>query len=201
MSWLDAVGWTGSALLIWSLLQTRILRLRALNLVGCVVLIGFNAAIKVWPMVGLNVVLAVINIFYLIRLLRTRHDDQAYTVVRVMATDAYLQHVLYIHADDITAFNPGFRPSSEHLAFLVLRGDETVGVVLVRDLGDGVAQVELDYVTQRYRDFTPGEFVYKKSNLFTELGFRKVVTPPNMVSPYYANLGFRREDGSYSLTL
>ena len=32
MSWLDALGWAGSALLVWSLLQARILRLRAINL-------------------------------------------------------------------------------------------------------------------------------------------------------------------------
>jgi hypothetical protein len=45
MTWLDMIGWTGSALLVWALFQTRLLRLRALNLV----LIGFNAALGVWP--------------------------------------------------------------------------------------------------------------------------------------------------------
>ena len=74
MTWLDVVGWAGSGLLVWSLLQTRLLRLRALNLVGCLVLIGFNAAVHVWPMVGLNVVLAGINLWYLAGMLATRHD-------------------------------------------------------------------------------------------------------------------------------
>ena len=46
MNWLDLIGWAGSALLVWSLLQSRILRLRALNLVGCLVLIGYNAAMR-----------------------------------------------------------------------------------------------------------------------------------------------------------
>ena len=49
MNWLDLIGWAGSALLVWSLLQTRILRLRVYNLIGCFVLIFFNAAIQVWP--------------------------------------------------------------------------------------------------------------------------------------------------------
>ena len=48
-------------------------------------------------------------------------------------------------------------------AYLVLRGDETVGMVVVRDAGAGVGEVELDYVTERFRDFTPGEFVYRRS--------------------------------------
>jgi hypothetical protein len=85
------------------------------------------------------------------------------------------------------------------MAYLVQRGDETVGVVLVRDAGDGVAQVELDYVTPRFRDFTPREFVYRHSGLFRDRGFRKVVTPRGMVAPYYDRLGPRRDGESYVL--
>lgn len=62
MPWLEIVGWVGSAILVWSLLQTRILRLRALNLMACLVLLVYNGTVGVWPMVGLNVVLGVINV-------------------------------------------------------------------------------------------------------------------------------------------
>lgn len=201
MTWLDVIGWTGSALLVWSLLQSRLLRLRALNLVGCLVLIGFNAALGVWPMVGLNVVLAVINVWYLARMLTSRHDERAYQVVEVRADGDVLAHVLHLHHDDILRFNPGFRGAGgDRAAYLILSGDEIVGVVLFRPEA-GVARVELDYVTQRYRDFTPGEFVYRRSDLFTARGCRTVVTPPGMLSPYYDRLGFRREGESYVLDL
>jgi hypothetical protein len=203
MDWLEVVGWAGSALLVWSLLQSRILRLRALNLVGCLVLIGYNGAVGVWPMVGLNVVLAVINVGYLVRMLATRHDERTYEVVEVGAGDQFLAHILRLHAADIARFNPGFSwsgPEPGRDAFLVVHGDEVVGVVLVRADGD-TARVELDYVTQRFRDFTPGEFVYRRSRLFTERGFRCVVTPPGMVTPYYGRIGFRREGDSYVLEL
>jgi hypothetical protein len=56
-------------------------------------------------------------------------------------------------------------------------------------------------VTQRYRDFTPGEFVYRRSSLFTDRGCRTVVTPPGMRSPYYERLGFRPHGDSYMLEL
>ena len=69
MVWLEIIGWTGSAILVWSLLQTRILRLRALNLLGSLVLLLYNSMIGVWPMVGLNLVLSAINIVHLRRLL------------------------------------------------------------------------------------------------------------------------------------
>ncbi|MGW1061202.1 hypothetical protein [Micromonospora rubida] len=204
MNWLDLIGWIGSALLVWSLLQARVLRLRALNLVGCLVLIGYNAALAVWPMVGLNVVLTVINVWYLRKMLATRHDEQTYQVVEVGVDDQFLAHTLRVHAADIARFNPGFRwggPAARRSAFLVVRADEVVGVVLSHAEGDDVAQVDLDYVTQRFRDFTPGEFVYRRSSLFTDRGFRRVVSPPGMVAPYYPRLGFRPVGGSYVLDL
>jgi hypothetical protein len=201
VAWLDVIGWIGSALLVWSLLQTRLLRLRALNLVGCFVLIGYNAAVRVWPMVGLNVVLAAINLWYLWRLLATRHDERTYQVVQVGTDDEFLAHVLRTHAADIARYNPGFtvREGSDRSAYLVMRGDDVVGVVLVRAVDETTAQVELDYVTQRFRDLTPGEFVYRRSHLFTDRGFRRVLTPPGMVAPYYGRLGFRKTGESYLL--
>src|SRR4051794_8848833 len=62
MTWLDVLGWIGSAVLVWSLLQARQLRFRALNLAACVILIAFNWALGVWPQAAMNVVLAGINI-------------------------------------------------------------------------------------------------------------------------------------------
>ena len=206
MSWIDALGWGGSALLIWSLLQTRILRLRIWNLIGCVVLIVFNGWIHVWPMVGLNVVLAVINIWYLRSMLQTRHDEAAFEVVDVGLDDAFLAHTMRVHGSDIARFNPGFRWPTDargRAAFLVVSGDETVGVVIIRsDTQDPtIARVELDYVTPRFRDFTPGEFVYRRSRMFTDRGFRTVVSPPGMVAPYYSQLGFRQDGDTYVLTI
>ena len=37
MSLLDAVGWFGSALLVFSLMQARVLRFRIINTVACVI--------------------------------------------------------------------------------------------------------------------------------------------------------------------
>lgn len=203
MELIEIIGWTGSAVLVVSLLQTRVVRLRLINLVGCLVLIGYNWVVGVWPMVGLNVVLAVINVVYLWRMLSTRHDERSYSVIEVDPDDRYLAHVLAVHREDIVRHNPGFvhDPAAGHASFLVVRGDETVGVVLVRDAGDGVAQVVLDYVTPRYRDLSPGEFVYRTSEVFTSRGYRKVLTPAGMVAPYYARIGFRQEGPHWALDL
>ncbi|NUR27652.1 MAG: hypothetical protein HOV83_17720 [Catenulispora sp.] len=201
MSWLDVLGWAASAVLVWSLLQASQLRFRAFNLLGCLVLIAFNWALGVWPQVGLNVVLGVINVYFLYRLLSTRHDDRQYQVVPVRDDDTFLDYVLRVHGDDIRRFNPAFRRETgpDRHAYLVMTGDALVGVVLVRAVDEQTAQVELDYVTKPYRDFTPGEFVYRSSHLFTDRGFRRVVSPPGTVAPYYDRIGFKPAGESFVL--
>ncbi|MDO5504559.1 MAG: hypothetical protein Q4G67_15450 [Actinomycetia bacterium] len=212
MSWIDAVGWAGSALLIFSLLQARVLRLRVLNTIACVVLIFFNAVIEVWPMVAMNVVLSAINIYFIVKLLRERHDETVFQVIEVEEDDGYLAHFVRTHRDEIGHFFPRFFDSvttpdggidarEDRTAYLIASGDETVGAVVARDAGNAVAQIELDYVTPKYRDFTPGEFVYRQSGLFRDRGFSAVLTPPGMVAPYYEKLGFVRAGDTWRLDL
>ena len=196
MGWLCTVGVLGDA--------GACLALWVLNLIACVVLTGFNGALGIWPMVGMNIALASINIWFIRKLVSERHDEHAFEVLEVGPNDAYLRHVLRVHGDDIVKFQPDFvwdGAASGRSAYLVQRGDETVGVVLVRDAGGGVAQVELDYVTPRFRDFSPGEFVWRRSGLLKDGGFRKVVTPPGMVAPYYDRLGFHKESDHFVLDL
>lgn len=75
--------------------------------------------------------------------------------------EEYLRHVLRVHSGDILRFQPDFvwdpGADGQH-AFVVQRGDGPVGVVLLEADGD-TARVRLDYVTPRFRDFSPGEFV------------------------------------------
>lgn len=199
--WLDILGWGGSALLVFSLLQTRVLRFRILNLTACVILIVFNALIAVWPMMGMNLVLAAINLWFIVRLMSDRHDERAFEVLEVAPSDAYLGHVLSLHAEDVGRFQPGLswdaQDPAQH-AFLIVKGEETVGVVLLR-VAASIAHVQLDYVTPRFRDFSPGEFVWRRSGLLKRLGVTRVVTPEGMVAPYYERVGFRAEGSVYAL--
>jgi len=230
---LEVIGWAGSLLVIVSLMQARVLRFRVLNLVGAFLATVYNAVIGIWPFAAMNAVITVIDIYWLWRLTRERHDDQVYAVVEVAPDDAYLQHILRVHRDDIASFQPGFTgadlstpgvsaagasgpagaatggadasdlvgavPAAAgdgRASFLVVRGDETVGVVVVRGVGEGVGRVELDWVSPRFRDFTPGEFVYRRSGVFAGHGFRTLVVEPGPKSTeYLQKVGFRPRDG------
>lgn len=200
--WLEIIGWVGSILVVWSLTQARVLRFRWMNFAGSVVATAYNAIVGIWPFAAMNGVIAVIDAYWLVRLYREAHDAAVYEVVEVGPEDGYLQHVLAAHAADIAAFAPGFRasdPGADRSAFLVLRGDEAVGAVVARDAGGGEALVELDWVSPRFRDFTPGEFVHRRSGVFAAKGFRRVVVeaPAAKEHEYLTRVGFRADgDGS-----
>ncbi len=198
----EIIGWVGSVLVVVSLMQARVLRFRALNLTGSVIATVVNVVLGIWSFAAMNAAIAVIDVFWLGRLLRDRHDAAAYEVVEVTPQDGYLRHVLRVHGADIARFYPSFQvddAARERSAFLVLRGDETVGVVVVRDDGDGVGVVELDYVTQRFRDFTPGEFVYRRSGVFQDKQLRRLVVAADAHGSrdYFARVGFRSVAGGW----
>jgi hypothetical protein len=205
METLDILGWISSALVVWSLMVARVLRFRVLNLVGAGLATVVNALLGIWPFAAMNGIIAVIDVYWIWRLLRERHDADVYEVVEVGMDDRYLQHLLALKAPDLTRTHPSFQAPApgagepERSAFLVLRGDETVGMVVVRDAGAGVGEVELDYVTQRFRDFTPGEFVYRRSGVFPDKGFTRLRLVDDVAGEhdYYSRVGFRRVDGRW----
>ena len=106
MGWIDAVGWAGSALLVYSVMQARVLRFRVTNFVACLIQIAFNAALAIWPLVAMNIALAFINLFFIRKLLADRHDEAAFSVLEVDPSDEYLRHVLRVHQGDMLRYQP-----------------------------------------------------------------------------------------------
>ncbi|MFN3866417.1 MAG: hypothetical protein ACK4MD_06855 [Demequina sp.] len=199
---LEAIGWVGSLLIVWSLMQARVLRFRWMNLTGAVVATAYNGIIGVWPFAFMNLAITVINIYWLRRLYRESHDEAIYQVLSVDADNAFLRRVLEEHAEDVREHAPTFDIDADagtaaggtRHTFLVVRGDEAVGVVAVRDLGDGIGLVELDWVKERFRDFTPGEFVFRKSQVLSDAGFRKLELAPHDATDfdYLRRVGFHQ---------
>ncbi len=196
MTWVDALGWASSLLLIVSLMQGGMWRFRVLNFVASVGLVAFNTILGIWPNVALNLAGAAINAYHVVRLLRTRRDSRPFDVVEVDPHDRYLLWVLERHASDIERRNPGFARQdavAARLAFLVTRDTDTAGVVLLSDLGAGTARVELDYAMPRFRNCTPGEVVYGRSGPLAVRGVNRIVADDRRVDgpAYFRRLGFR----------
>jgi hypothetical protein len=153
----------------------------------------------VWPMVAMNVVLVGINLWSIIRMQGQRHDARVYDAVAISTDEPMLARLIERHADDIERLNPALDVRGTALleradhAFIVTTDDQVVGLVLSADGQQPDEQLVLiDYVLPPYRDFTPGEFVFRPGGPFSVIGTRTVVASPSMVSSerYLNAIGF-----------
>lgn len=191
---LEAIGWIGSALVVISLTQARVLRFRWMNLAGSVIATAYNAVIGIWPFFAMNLAIAIINTYWLWRLYREADDPGVYQALPVSPDNLYLRHVLNEHHDDVATWAPAFDldDAEGRYVLLVVRGDEAVGVVALRDRGDGTGEIELDWVKPRFRDFTPGQFVYRDGGALADAGFTSVDLVPSESTDreYLRKVGF-----------
>lgn len=196
---LEIFGWIGSGLIVLSLAQARVWRFRVMNFIGAVIATVYNGLLSIWPFAAMNLIISVIDAYWIVKLHRERQpDSHAYDLLEVDHDDAYLQHFLTTHAADTKKFFPDFDPrATSASSVLVVRGDETVGVVSIADIRDGTADISLDYVTERFRDFTPGTFVYQDSGIFERLGVTRVKAPASAGEAYLRKMGFRDSGGAW----
>jgi uncharacterized membrane protein len=77
LSLLEVFGWVGSAAVVFSLLQSNMLRLRTVSLVACIMVAIYSALIEAWPMVGMNGAIALINVYFLVKMYRASRAQKA----------------------------------------------------------------------------------------------------------------------------
>ncbi|WP_103062630.1 YgjV family protein [Actinomyces qiguomingii] len=65
---LEMVGWIGSGLVVISLVVANQRTFRGLNLTGSLVATAYNMILGVWPAVGMNATIALIDLYWLLRL-------------------------------------------------------------------------------------------------------------------------------------
>lgn len=159
MSWIELVGYGGSALVAVSLMMGNVRRLRWINLAGALVFALYGALIDAPPVVVLNGFIAVVDVYHIVRLAGRR---DAFSILEVPSSSPVLREFLRVHGDDLQRFFPGFdlercrRPEIR----LVLRDMLPVGVFVFHRPGEGVAEVLVDYVISGYRDFRNAHFVF-----------------------------------------
>lgn len=196
---LEIIGWIGSGLIVLSLAQARVWRFRVMNFIGAVIATAYNGLLSIWPFAAMNLVIAVIDAYWLVRLSRERSpESKAYDLLEVDDDDAYLRHFLKVHVEDAKKHFPAYDPAApSRCNVLVMRGDEAVGVVTIKDIQDGTANLSLDYVTERFRDFSPGTFVYEDSGMFERLGVKRIQAPGSSGDKYLHKMGFREQNGAW----
>jgi len=167
--WIQAVGYFGSALVIASLAQKSILRLRFIGLAGSAAFLVYSVLIEAYPIAVVNVIAGTIHIYYLRKLIS--RPEEVFSALDVRPNSLYLQRFLEFHSDDIARFQPEFRHDlPEHMrAVLLLRDMVPAGLVVCREDGDAV-KIVLDYAIPAYRDFKLGKFLFSSKSAVFEPG-------------------------------
>ncbi len=191
----EVVGYLGSALVILSLLQKSILRLRTIGLIASSTFLVYSIAIEAYPIAVVNVVAASIHLYYLRKLVRRK--SEVFTILRMRPESRYLQYFLDFYKDDIaTRYQPDFvyTPSPNTLAVFLLRDMVPAGLVVARVHRDSSFEVLLDYVIPQYRDFKLANWLFSaESGIFTEANCRCAWTrvTNDEQRDYFTKVGFK----------
>jgi hypothetical protein len=192
---IEVIGYTGSALVILSLIQKSILRLRGIGLIASSTFLIYSVAIEAYPIAVVNVVAASIHLYYLRKLLRRKNE--VFSILRMRPESRYLEYFLDFYKDDIAIRNqPDFvyRPGPRTLAIFLLRDMVPAGLVVAKVHSDSSFEVLLDYVIPQYRDFKLASWLYShESGIFEEANCKcawtRVTTPQQ--ETYFTKVGFK----------
>jgi len=194
------IEWFGtamSAIVAFSLTQKNIKRLRIINLIGSIGFSIYGFLIQAWPVVGLNMFIAVVNIYYLTQLYR-RKDLFSHMTGKLDQSD-YCLNFIQFYKKDIETIFPNFRSTSDQYFCLILRNMVPVSLIIYRESSPEEAEIELDYATPQYRDFKNARYfletVIPEDN---SMGYTTLKTLPRNPDhkKYLKKLGYRPE-GDY----
>lgn len=200
---IEAVGYLGSALVIVSLLMTRILRLRAIGLMGSTTFFLYAVLIGSVPIIITNVVLMIINVTFLWR--ATRVTEWFY-LLEVHPESRYLEEFLRFYQDDILRYQPDWNGevADSDLTVLVLR-DMQPAMAIVGTVTNDAMELRLDYAIPRFRDYRMGRFLYdSNAKFFTDKKISTIATSARTKHyvRYLEKMGFAEtETGRYERSL
>ena len=185
---LELIGYTGSFLVIISMLMTSVVKLRIINSLGGIIFCVYALCIHSYPTAAMQVCLVVINLVNLYKLNNTKKE---YSAVSLNSSDSFLAHFLYTYSSDIKKYFPDFSGTIDGDKILLITCEESpAGLFIAKDDGKGLFNVKLDYTTTAYRDCSVGKFLY---NHLRHIGIKKIIAETKIPAheKYLKKMGFK----------
>lgn len=193
--YIELFGYLGSTLVVVSMLMASVVKLRVINTFGSVISATYALIIGSFPLALMNICLIVINVYNLVKLLKTQ---QHYDLICAKADDAFVEYFVRRHAADIRGYFPAFELNAGlDAAYMVCCNGEPAGLLLGNRGENGTVEVVLDYTTPTYRDCSVGAYLYAR------LGDENVhsLTVSTACSAahhtYLQKMGFTSENGTF----
>lgn len=154
--WVEWFGYLASMVVLISLTMTSIIKLRWINLVGCILFAIFAYLINSIPTVFMNIGIACINLYFLYQIYYTKEE---FKILNAETSSEYYLHFIQTHKAAIEQ-QTSIESLTNHSAYYILR-DNIIAGVLVGDVeSDGVLNIKLDFVIPQYRDFKLGKHYF-----------------------------------------
>ncbi len=159
---IEAIGYTGSALVLVSFLMVSVVKLRVVNTIGSIIFTIYAFIIHSYPTAIMNLCLVMINIYYLVKMSNTSKNARVYDLVKVSPDDAMLKYTIDRQKEDIEKFYPGTtaRCQEANTAYMVCHKGAPVGMFVGKNHDDGIVDIIIDYCLPEYRDFSIGSFLF-----------------------------------------
>ena len=192
---LEAVGYFATVLVLISFLMTSVVKLRLINLIGSANFTVYAILIGSIPTALLNFGICAINVYFLVRLLRS---EKRTTLVLTEPDGAFLQAFLARYGEDIRKFFPDYAPDKPADAIYFVCDELTPrGLLMGSRQKDGALLIDVDYAIPAYRDNSIGKFLYPRLlEQYSALEFSKV---SRKHKKYLLKMGFTKQGGRFRL--
>lgn len=171
----EIIGYIASVLVAVSLMMSKIVKLRVVNMIGAAIFSLYGILIGSIPVAGMNGFIVLINVYYLYKMYT---NEEYFTLLRVSYDSEYLNKFLHFYKRQIDESQPNFQyePVENGCNIFVLRDMVPAGVLIGRVENGNELHVDLDFVIPSYRDFKIGRFLfYDNAEFFKEHGVDSVV--------------------------
>jgi hypothetical protein len=156
-------------------MMKSLVKLRWINLVGSSLFAVYGLLIEAWPVMGINAVIALIDIWFLVRMLG---GSEIFDLAPLKDVgEKYLKKFYLYYEQDIKETFPEvtFKDVTKANTYLLFRDMLPIGFFSIQE-DDGEAFVLADYVVPAYRDFKTGRFLYRTKRMyFKERGIRRFI--------------------------
>jgi len=190
LNWVEWFGYSASLVILISLTMSSIIKLRILNLIGCILFTVFAYFIQSWPTLVMNLGIVFINLYFLYGIYSTKEE---FKLVSTSLDSEHLKHFITNNEFEIAKQASVIQLYQANRAFYMLRDNHVAGLLVGTLTEDGCFTIYVDYVLPKFQDHKLGLYYFKTDTHFLkERGIKtiKAYATTQAHKSYLTKVGF-----------
>ena len=198
INYIEWFGYLASFVVLISIIMSSIIKLRWINLTGSLMFAFYGLAIHSLPVTFMNTGIAMINIYYLVKIYKSKEYFQ---ILPIAGESKYFDYLMKFYFHDIKDYftDEDFTFDDNAIGIYVLRDMVPAGIFLAEKMDERTLLVELDFALPAYRDFKIGRYIYEKNNeFFLDKGFDTFIAKAKTDNhrKYLKKMGFVEQENN-----